>query len=635
MCGVAGIVGPGLDSTAAKAAVESMLRAQAHRGPDEQGVAALPGAVLGTARLAIVDALDSKQPTSSPGGRYTLCFNGEVLNYPELRRHPAVRDWGFATGGDTEVVLALLSRLGPAALSLFNGQFAGGLWDAERRRLLLFRDRFGILPLYHAAFSGQLAFASTMGALMRLAPVDAAIDPLALSDLFALWAPHAPNTICRGIGQLPPACWASYAAGEELTIQRYWEPAFAEPGAPRAAGAAEELREALRGAVHRNLRADRPVGTLVSGGLDSALITALAVAEEGERRSFSVTFEDALHDESCFQRQVVAATRTRHLSLLASSEALATALPAAVAHAEAPFLRLAPCSTFLLGRLVHEAGVKAVISGEGADEAFCGYDLFRELRAREGSGDRAGRLEAAVAGGTPAERVPGRVLSLLTAPADGRPERFPAQQLRWDAGRRLRGYLAAELRDELDDPEERLAGDLPPGYGEWPALARAQYVEMRTLLPDYILAAQGERMLMAHSVEARIPFLDNEVIDVALRLGDEDKVRGDSEKDVLKRAAEGLVPDSILARRKQAYRAPVAPVLRCEAAADALALLGPAALRAHGVFDPAKVERLLRRLRSGSNLSGTQEMALAGIVTTQLWLELVADRRRQRKEIAA
>jgi asparagine synthase (glutamine-hydrolysing) len=629
MCGVAGIIGPGIDPAAAEAAVGSMLRAQRHRGPDEQGMAAASGAVLGTARLAVIDTLSSKQPMSSRDGRHTLCFNGEVLNYPELRRHPAIRDWSFSTSGDTEVVLALLSRLGPAALPLFNGQFAGGLWDAERCRLTLFRDRFGILPLYYAELPEGLAFASTIRALMQLAPVDVSLDPVALSDLFGLWAPHPPTTICHGVKQLPPASWASIHGGV-VDAHRYWEPEFDGTG---AADDEQKLMSALQRAVDRSLRADAPVGALVSGGLDSAMLTMLAAGRGPGRPSFSVAFEDPLHDESQHQEHVVAAAATDHCHVLCSPHGLARVLPEAVAHAETPFLRLAPCSTYLLGALVHEAGVKAVISGEGADELFCGYDLFRELGARKGGGFRARRLETAGVGSTPAERVPAAVLSLLMEA--GGNEDFPAQQLRWNAGRRLRGYLAPELRDELDDPAERLAATLPSRFRSWSELARAQYVEMRTLLPDYILGTQGERMLMAHSVEARIPFLDNEVVALALRLADEVKVRGSSEKDILRRAARGLVPKQVLARRKQAYRAPVAEVLRTSAAADVRELLAGDALRAHDVFDPSKVERLLGRLDSGAALSGTHEMALAGIATTQLWLDFVARRRRDKKEVLA
>ncbi|HWC49502.1 MAG TPA: asparagine synthase (glutamine-hydrolyzing) [Solirubrobacterales bacterium] len=627
MCGVAGIVGPGIDPAAAEAAVESMLRAQRHRGPDEQGTAAASGAVLGTARLAVIDTLSSKQPMSSPDGRYTLCFNGEVLNYPELRRHPAIRDWRFSTSGDTEVVLALLSRLGPAALPLFNGQFAGGLWDVERCRLMLFRDRFGILPLYYAELPEGVAFASTIRALMQLAPVDVSLDPVALSDLFGLWAPHPPTSVCLGVKQLPPACWASICDGA-VDAHHYWEPEFEDRGEDDE----RELLLTLQQAVDRSLRADAPVGSLISGGLDSTLLTMLAAAQGPNRPSFSVAFEDPLHDESPHQEHVVAAAATDHGRVLCSPHGLARVLPEAVAHAETPFLRLAPCSTYLLGALVHEAGVKAVISGEGADELFCGYDLFRELGARKQS-LRARRLEAAGVGGTPAERVPAEVLSLLMEA--GGNEKFPAHQLRWNAGRQLRGYLSPELRDELDDPAERLATTLPSQFSSWSELARAQYVEIRTLLPDYILGTQGERMLMAHSVEARIPFLDNEVVALALRLADAAKVRGSSEKDILRRAARGLVPTQVLARRKQAYRAPVAEVLRTSAAAPAREALTADALRAHDVFDASKVERLLQRLDSGAALSGTQEMALAGIVTTQLWLDFVARRRRDEKEVLA
>ncbi len=564
---------------------------------------------------------------TSPDGRFSLCFNGEILNYPELRRHPAVRDWDFVSEGDTEVALALLSRLGPSALPLFNGQFAGGLWDADRRRLLLFRDRFGILPLYYARLPEGVAFASTIRALLRLGPVDGSLDPAAISDLLGLWAPHPPRTICAGVRQLPPARWA-LVSDDRIAIEGYWEPVFSG----RQLGpmeAEEELRAALEEAVARSLRADRTVGTLVSGGLDSALITALA-ASHGERSSFSVTFEDKLHDESRFQRQVAANANTRHSSVLATPAALAGVLPEAVRHAEAPFLRITPCASYLLGGLVSDGGVRTVVSGEGADELFCGYDAFRQLEARGGE-----ELDAALSGGTPAERVPGRVLSLLIDADGGRTDRFPAQRLRWAAARRLRGYLTEELRRELDDPVERLAGSLPASARGWSELRRAQYVEMRTMLPDYILGTQGERMLMAHSVEARVPFLDNEVVAVALRLADEQKLRGASEKDVLRRIARDLVPAPVVARRKQAYRAPAAAALGSSAAADALALLGPATLRAHGIFEPSKVERLLSRLRAGNRLSETQEMALTGIVTTQLWLELVAGRQHERKEMAA
>ncbi|MCW2981303.1 MAG: hypothetical protein JWO14_3030 [Solirubrobacterales bacterium] len=627
MCGVAGIVVPDIDADAGRRAVGSMLSEQGHRGPDELGIVGLRGAALGVARLAIVDGGGSRQPMISPDRRFTLCLNGEVLNYPELRQHPALRDWNFVSDGDTEVALALLARLGPSALPLFNGQFAGGLWDAERRQLLLFRDRFGILPLYYAELPEGIAFASTIRALMRLDPVDCSLDPAAVSDLFCLWAPHPPHTICAGVRQLPPARWAM-VSGDRTVIQGYWEPVFG--GAELGPGEAEEeLRAALEGAVVRNLRADRTVGTLVSGGLDSAVITAMA-ASHGERSTFSVTFEDGLHDESRYQRQVAAQAATHHASVLATPAALASVLPDVVTHAEAPFLRITPCASYLLGELVSGAGVRAVVSGEGADELLCGYDVFRQLEARGGE-----ELDAVLSGGTPAERVPGRVLSLLIEADDARTNRFPAQRLRWGAARRLRGYLTEELRQQLDDPVERLTRSLPSDAWCWSELRRAQYVEMRTMLPDYILGTQGERMLMAHSVEARVPFLDNEVVAVALRLADEQKLRGTSEKDVLRRIARDLVPAPVLARRKQAYRAPAAAALGSDAAADALALLSPTALRAHGIFESSKVERLLRRLRAGDRLSETQEMALTGIVTTQLWLELVAGRRHERKEMAA
>jgi asparagine synthase (glutamine-hydrolysing) len=656
MCGVAGIVGPAVapgsellistlpragdhTTTAHVRAVERMVDALVHRGPDARRVATMPGAALGSARLAVVDAPLSHQPLASGDGHFVLAFNGEILNYEELRAHPAIRDWTWRTRGDTEVLLALLARLGPAALMLLNGQFAGALWDARRGRLLLFRDRMGIAPLYFAPRESSLAFASTIGALLTLGGIDTSIDPLALRQLYTFWAPHPPNTMCRGIKQLPPASYALVHHGR-MELKRYWEPAFTGTLASTTdADKAELLREALLAATRRALQADERVGALVSGGLDSAGICGLASREAARIPSFSMTFDDPLHDESRFQTIVATANGTDHHTVRCTPGLMAAALPDVVAHAGTPFMRFAPAAAYLMSAAIREAEIKVVLSGEGADELFCGYDLFKEVVARgdtPGEAPSVSQLASSGVGGTPAEQIPARVLALMMGKQAGADPRFVAHRMRWNGAQQASTFVRPELLHDAGDATDLLHAELPSAYASWSQLERAQCVELRTLLPDYVLATQGDRMLMAHSIEGRFPFLDNTVVDFALAVGDEDKLRGSSEKFVVRQALADVVPQAILDRHKQAYRAPVGDVLCSDAGQQLVgATLDPEVIRRHDVFDVRKVDWLKRRVLSGHPLSNVQDMALAAVVTTGLWVDFVGSHRHAQEDIAA
>lgn len=627
MCGIAGIA-TDAHQAAAPGVVRAMLGALDRRGPDANGTVALDGAVLGSTRLAVIDEGGSHQPMRSADGRYTLVFNGEILNYRELQAEPAVRDWAFRTNGDTEVLLAMLVRCGPAALPRLNGQFAGALWDGDTRTLLLFRDRFGICPLHYARTETDFAFASTLTALLRVPGVDAALDPSTLAQIMCFWTPRAPRTAALGIQQLPPASYAVVGGGH-MSVGRYWTPTFitADPKTS-AAERAEELRAVLVRAVDRALRADTEVATLISGGIDSAVIAMLASAGTPGRASYSITFDDPVHDESPFQRIVAAAAQTRHYSLRCGPEEIATALPAVVAHAETPFLRFGACTTSMLARRIREDGVKAVLTGEGADELFAGYTLFKELAARTGDGSINALGLAAVGAASRGEDQAPQIAALLAQTAESDP-RFPAHILRWRAGAQLRGYLTPGLIDGAADPLDDLFADLNElGHADTP-LARAQQVEILTLLPGYLLATQGDRAFLSQSVEARFPFLDNEVVDVALRLDDGDKLKGGTEKYILRRAMDGVVPPAILQRAKHAYRAPVAEVLRSSVGQRLVAdVLDSSNVAAAGIFVPRKVAWLVDRLRTGRPLSNTQDMVLAVLITTHLWLDTVAMNRR-------
>jgi asparagine synthase (glutamine-hydrolysing) len=389
------------------------------------------------------------------------------------------------------------------------------------------------------------------------------------------------------------------------------------------------------------LRSDVPVGSYLSGGLDSTMVAALALAAKGERfHTFSLRFQDAEYDETSYQRLAVARLGSEHHEVVVSRRDIADAFPAVVAHAERPLLRTAPAPLFLLSGLVQRAGIKVVLTGEGADELFAGYDLFREAKVRRfwarqpGSRLRPRLLErlypylarSPVANQAMARQFFGRNLGRAREPGFG-------HEPRWHTTAALKRLLSADLQRALvgRDASAELLLTLPEAFQRWSFLAQDQYLEIRTLLSGYLLSSQGDRMLMAHSVEGRFPFLDRDVAALANRLPADYKLRVLDEKHVLKRAAAGLVPDAIVRRPKQPYRAPDTLAL-CDRHGDGGAagakapgwvdeLLDEAALRASGVFDPPAVRALAHKCRERAplgQLSNSDNMALVGVLSTQL-----------------
>jgi asparagine synthase (glutamine-hydrolysing) len=395
------------------------------------------------------------------------------------------------------------------------------------------------------------------------------------------------------------------------------------------------------------LRADVPVGSYLSGGLDSSLVAALGREVKGEAfLTFSIRFEDAEYDETPFQRAVAARIRSDHREIVVRRQDIAAVFPDVIAHAERPLLRTAPAPLFLLSRLVRDAGIKVVLTGEGADEMFAGYDLFREGKVRRfwarqpGSALRPRLLErlypylarSPVAQRSMAREFFGRGLESWAAPGF-------AHEPRWRSATALQRLFAASLREEVrrTDVVGRLLASLPAEFGAWTHLAQDQYLEARTLLSGYLLSSQGDRMLMAHSVEGRFPFLDRDVVELANALPLSFKLRGLDEKHVLKRAARGLVPDEILRRPKQPYRAPDALSFLDAAAPDWVGeLVRERAVEDAGVFDPIGVDRLWRKCRAAASgaapLSNADDMALVGVLSTGLLHEQLVRRAPSRVE---
>jgi asparagine synthase (glutamine-hydrolysing) len=646
MCGIAGIVdlagaGPAPD----RDALRRQLGALHHRGPDEVGLYRDRHVGLAHTRLSIVDLATGQQPMAGPRGSW-LAFNGEIFNFIELRDELIALGHAFRTRSDTEVILHAWDAWGEGAFDRFNGQWAIALWDAPRRRLVLSRDRVGVRPLYYSEAGGRLVFGSEVKAIFAGAPeLPRRFDAAGLDETFTFWTVVPPRTVFEGVRELEPGHVRVYdevgTAGWKVRDEAYWRPDY--PG--DFTGSLAEATEAVQAALHkatalRMLRADVDVGSYLSGGLDSSIIAALGLAAKGRGfHTFSLRFEDAEYDEGEFQKAMSAHLGTTHHEIVVSRADIANALPDTCRHAERPILRTAPAPMFLLSRLVRDHGIKVVLTGEGADEMFAGYDIFREAAVRR-FWARAPKSEARprlldklypymarspVAQRKMAQAFFGRGLERWREPGFG-------HDTRWKTTAAVKRLLAASVRD-VRSPDQAIAelmATLPPELSGWSYLAQDQYLEVRTLMSGYLLSAQGDRMLMGNSVEGRFPFLDREVMALAARLPDSYKLRGLDEKHVLKRVGERCVPEAIRKRPKQPYRAP-----------DALAFVGDGRpgwvdelmsgreAAAAGVFEPAAVETLWEKCKAKADspqFSNTDNMAVVAVLSTHwVWRTLVKE----------
>lgn len=636
MCGIAGILALAPGGPAPELpALSRMVSALGHRGPDECGVYRDARVGLAHTRLSIVDLQTGQQPLCDPRGELWIIFNGEVFNHVELREELEGLGLAFRTRSDTEVIVQAFRAWGEDCFARFDGQFALALWDTREQELILARDRLGVRPLHLCEHEGRLLFASTAAALFAgdLA-IPRRLDPRGLQQAFTFWAPLAPRTALEGVRELEPGTLRRYGRAG-VRERRFWSPTFPRRGEerrlePRAA-AAEVLGALEKATSLRMLRSDVPVGSYLSGGLDSSLVATLGLRAKGARFStFSVRFEDPEYDETRWQRLMASRLGSEHHERVVTRRDVAEVFPEVVRHAERPLLRTAPAPLFLLSRLVRESGVKVVLTGEGADEVFAGYDLFREARVRRFWARQPGsrlrpllleRLYPWLARSPVAMRGPAREFFGLGLERAGEPG-F-SHEPRWRSATALQRLFSKDLRAQLagHDAVAELLASVPDELRTWHPLAQDQWFELRTLLSSYLLSSQGDRMLMAHSVEGRFPFLDTAVIDLAAGLDPELKLRSLDEKHVLKRAAAGLVPEEILARKKQPYRAPDALAFAVEPPEWIAEVLSVERLRDAGVFDPAGVAQLWAKCRArapAGQLSNADNMALVGVLSTQL-----------------
>ncbi|MBM4144165.1 MAG: asparagine synthase (glutamine-hydrolyzing) [Lentisphaerae bacterium] len=633
MCGIAGVFAPDKPELIAPARLARMIAALRHRGPDQCGMYLDDAAGLAHARLSIIDLRGGAQPIHNEDETLWITYNGEIFNYVELRAELVERGHRFYTTSDTEVLVHLFEDLGPRCLERLNGEFAFALWDARRRSLFLARDRPGIRPLYYCATGGALLFASEAKAIFTQAEARREIDPAALHQVFTFWTTLPGASMFAGVRELPPG-HAMTVDASGARVARYWDVPFVPPEEQTAAAPGALREEALRllqDAVRIRLRADVPVGSYVSGGLDSSGVTALVVRNKGrDVTTFGIRFAETAFDEGDHQRRAAAFLGTRHTEMPATNAAIAAALPDVVWHAEKALLRTAPVPLYLLSRRVREAGLKVVLTGEGADEVFGGYNIFREAKVRRfwarrpGSRARPRLLEKLYPYVFRDPRARATLGAFFGRGLDRPDDPLFSHIVRWENTARLKTFFSDAVRGAADTAADYAAvrASLPAGFDRWDYLAKAQYLEMMVFLGSYLLSSQGDRVAMAHAVEIRLPYLDCRLVELMSRVPPQWKIRGLNEKYLLKKVFEGILPPEIARREKQPYRAPIkAALLTPPAAERTLDALSGAALRRAGIFDERKVARLLAKLQNASEPGEFDNMALVGILTTQLLYE--------------
>ena len=636
MCGIAGIHNLAAPQEISQDTLSRMIGLLRHRGPDGNGLYRDRQTGLAHTRLSIIDLEGGHQPMANEDETVWITFNGEIFNYRELRGPLEARGHRFRTNSDTEVIIHLYEEYGTDCLAQLNGQFAFAVWDRPRGRLFIARDRVGIRPVYYTTADGQLLFASEIKALFTDRRVRREIDVRGLDQVFTFWMTVPPRTVFSGVSELPAGHFLLAERGS-VTVHRYWDlDFFAETGWKSEEDCADALRDLLVDATRLQLRADVPVGAYLSGGLDSSAVTAMIRSYTGTPlRTFSVAFDDQDFDESSHQQSMIEHLAADHSSIRCTYDDIGRVFRDVIWHAETPVLRTAPAPMYLLSRLVRTSGYRVVLTGEGADEFLAGYDLFKEVKVRRflerdpGSKWRPlilKRLYPYLAS-SPVRSL-AYAQKFFAADASGYPAQFYSHVPRWETTAKIKLFYSAELKAGLSGHQaiDDMSAFLP-GERACDSISQAQYVEAKTLLPGYLLSSQGDRVAMAHSIEARYPFLDHRVIEFCAQLPVRYRMRALTEKYILKKSMQGLLPRSIVERTKQPYRSPDAKsIFHGSAAGEYLDLLSEQRVRDSGLFNAQAVAGLVRKCRSADGLGFKDNMAVIGIVSTLLLKDLFIDR---------
>ena len=625
MCGIAGIVKLDPAATVDEARLKRMRDVLRHRGPDGEGLWIDGPVGLGHRRLAIVDVAGGHQPMPSEDERAWIVYNGEIYNHAELAAALRARGHRYRTRSDTETILHLYEDDGIGCVERMRGMFAFAIWDRDRARLLLARDRLGIKPLYYAMNDHELLFASEIKAILAAMETRPRFNEAVLPEFLANRFVAGEDTFFSGVRKLAPGHTLTWSLRDGLRTRRYWQlPTELDPAAPGPEGAAREVRGRLEDAVRSHLMSDVPLGLFLSGGIDSTGIAALMAPMVKEPiRTFSVGFALAEADELGYARLAARAVGAEHREVVVSPAAFFQALPRLVWHEDEPLAFTSSVPLYFVSRLAGEH-VKVVLTGEGADELFLGYNRYRVTAWNERLGGLYGAMAPAAL-----RRDIRRVVAALPA----RVGRYARRSfLAHEAGPRALFFenfsvfpparQRGLLRDRglLDARDPYAAGMRYHAAAPGDSASRMSHADLQTYLVELLM--KQDQMSMAASIESRVPFLDHDLVERAAAMPSSLKLRGWRTKAVLRSALADVVPPAILTRRKMGFPVPLGTWLRGEfsSVVDDL-VLGPRA-RARGLFDEAALRRLVAEHRAGAAQHGDRLWLLMNL---EIWQRVFLD----------
>jgi asparagine synthase (glutamine-hydrolysing) len=625
MCGIVGIIERDLERPVPAGDVERMVRTLNHRGPDEEGSVLLPGVGLAMRRLSIVDIAGGQQPFANEDGTMQVVANGEIYNFPDVKRELIARGHTFRSRSDVEVLVHAYEEYGESFLTRIRGMFALALWDARTRTLIAARDRAGEKPLYYTQTPHGLRLASEIKALLSRPEVDRTLDVEALDQFLTYEYVIAPRTIFKSIRKLPPAHYLVYRNGE-VTIRQYWDAADVAVREWTDEDAVEALRETLGRAVRSQMMSDVPLGLFLSGGIDSSAVGVMLRDAPGgsDVSSFSMGFDDGSYNELPYARQVAQICGTKHHEGTVTPD-VAGLFDRLIVHLDEPFADVSLFPTFLVSQMAREH-VKVVLTGDGGDELFGGYDAYQaEALARKWEGvlpNRVTRAADRILGMVPpTDRKKGMVNKaqrfvdgLAHAPSSIAHYRWmtflgPEQKSRLYAPRFQEALVASDVYEPVRSALGRAGGD--------DLLNRQLYADLCVYLADDILV-KVDRMSMATSLETRAPFLDVDVMELAFSMPGHLKVRDGRRKFVVKEALRGLLPDAILNRQKEGFSIPMKQWLRKDLRPMMERLLAPDRLTARGFVDPGETRRMMDEHCSGS---ANHAHVLFSLMVFERWAE--------------
>jgi asparagine synthase (glutamine-hydrolysing) len=629
MCGIAGILNLSGPDHITIDKLRKMAGCMSHRGPDQSGIYIDNNIAIAQTRLSIIDLPGGSQPIHNEDKTLWIIFNGEIYNYIELKSQLTKKGHIFYTGSDTEVIIHLYEDEKENSIQHLNGQFAFAVWDFKRKELFIARDRVGKKPLFYTSHNNLFYFASEIKSIFACPEIEREMHPHSLDQIFTFWTTLPGNTFFKNIHEIPAGSYLKIST-KDFKVRQYWDFDFALEDQllkDNAAEIAVQAEKILLDSVNIRLRADVPVGSYLSGGLDSSGITSLIKNNFNNKlETFGIRFEDPAFDEGNSQDEMVKTLNTVHHTILAADKIIGQKLSDVLWHCETPLLRLSPVPLFILSKIVNELGFKVVLTGEGADEIFGGYNIFRETLVRAfwakypDSNLRPLLLERLYPYIFKDNKSKAGLKSFFKPGLDNLHDPFFSHLIRWQNTSKLKRFLSDDIKQETGkyDPFLELLELLPEKFNQWDPLSKAQYLESKIFMSNYLLSSQGDRVAMAHSVEIRMPYLDYRLIELMGKVPSYLKIRGLNEKFILKKIYKDILPGSIIKKPKHPYRAPIRDSLLNNNLDYVEYYLSKGILKNFNLFNPGMVLKLKEKLCSQMNPGEFDSMALAGILTTQI-----------------